>query len=68
MKVDRKPFLDLFKSKKPTLVFVGCSHLRGPDKDTEDAFKESFPYYLSQKFPDYNFIVYQSQYVQNKQP
>ena len=58
MKVDRKPFLDLFKSKKPTLVFVGCSHLRGPDKDTEDAFKESFPYYLSQKFPDYNFIVY----------
>ena len=41
MKVDRKPFLDLFKSKKPTLVFVGCSHLRGPDKDTEDAFKEA---------------------------
>ena len=42
MKVDRKPFLDLFKSKKPTLIFVGCSHLRGPDKDIEDAYKAAY--------------------------
>ncbi|RZD42978.1 MAG: hypothetical protein CXT73_01760 [Methanobacteriota archaeon] len=64
MKIINKQFLDFFKtSKKPLLIFVGCSHLRGPDTNKkigidETAYKKSFPYYLAQKFPDYNFIVY----------
>ena len=63
MKITNKQFLDFFKTpKKPLLIFVGCSHLRGPDTNKigvdETAYKKSFPYYLAQKFPDYNFIVY----------